>query len=205
LDALYLLEFRLSGYPCLRVGTPEERFARIGMIARWKPVHLGHAAILRALASGADEVLIGIGSSNRVNLRNPFTAEETRAMLTLVLDGAPHVNVVDVPDLDDGPRWRAMVVEVFGDLDAFVTANPYVARLLENDYRVVRPVDLVPLEERVPVDGTGVRREMARGDGWRDLVPGEVARYIVEQGLDCRFRAEFGLETLALDAPPLVR
>ena len=199
------MEFRRSGYPCLRVGTPEERFARIGMIARWKPVHLGHAAVLRALASRADEVLIGIGSSNRVNVRNPFTAEETRAMLALVLEEAAHVTVVDVPDLDDGPRWRAMVVEIFGDLDAFVTANPYVARLLAEDYPILRPVDLVPLDERVPVDGTGVRREMARGEGWRDLVPPEVARYIVEHGLDQRFRNEFGLETLALDAPPLVR
>ena len=199
------MEFRRSGYPCLRVGTPEERFARIGMIARWKPVHLGHAAVLRALASRADEVLIGIGSSNRVNVRNPFSAGETRAMLALALEEAAHVTVVDVPDLDDGPRWRAMVVEVFGDLDAFVTANPYVARLLAGDYPILRPVDLVPLDERVPVDGTGVRREMARGEGWRDLVPPEVARYIVEHGLDQRFRNEFGLETLALDAPPLVR
>jgi nicotinamide-nucleotide adenylyltransferase len=227
LDAPHPFEFRLSGYPCLRVETPEERFARIGMIARWKPVHLGHAAVLRALASRADEVLIGIGSSNRVNVRNPFTAEETRAMLALVLDEAsangtavdgvigqgsrpqgrfaPHVTVVDVPDLDDGPRWRVMVVEAFGPLDAFVTANPYVARLLGDDYRVVRPVDLVPLEERVPVDGTLVRREMARGEGWRELVPVAVQQYLVAGGLDRRFRKEFGLETLALDAPPLVR
>ena len=175
------------------------------MIARWKPLHLGHAAVLRALASRADEVLVGIGSSNRVNVRNPFSAGETRAMLALALEEAAHVTVVDVPDLDDGPRWRAMVVEVFGDLDAFVTANPYVARLLAGDYPILRPVDLVPLDERVPVDGTGVRREMARGEGWRDPVPPEVARHIVEHGLDQRFRNEFGLETLALDAPPLVR
>lgn len=175
------------------------------MIARWKPVHLGHAAALRALVARAEEALVGIGSSNRRDARNPFTAGETREMLRRVLGGAAHVTLLEVPDLDDGPRWRAMVVELFGRLDAFVTANPYVARLLADDYPILRPVDLVPPEERVPVDGTGVRREMARGDGWRPLVPDGVAAYIAEHGLDRRFRSEFGLETLALDAPPMVR
>lgn len=172
------------------------------MVARWRPVHLGHAAILRALGRRAGHVVIGIGSSNRKNARNPFTADEAREMICRVLPEREGVSLLDVPDLDDGPRWRAMVVELFGPLDAFVTANPYVAALLQDDYAILRPVDLVPPEERVPVDGTTVRREMARGEGWRDLVPPEVASYIQEVGLDGRFRREFGLETLALDAPP---
>ncbi len=175
------------------------------MIARWQPVHRGHAAVLRALASRAGHVLLGIGSSNRQNARNPFSAAETRDMLERVLGDRSTVTLLEVPDLDDGPRWRALVVELFGRLDAFVTANPDVAGLLARDYRIVHPVDLVPLEERVPIDGTLVRREMARGDGWRTLVPDDVAVYIEERGLDRRFRSTFGLETLALDAPPTVR
>jgi nicotinamide-nucleotide adenylyltransferase len=175
------------------------------MIARWRPVHLGHAAVLRALVARAEELLLGIGSSNRRNVRNPFTAAETREMLERVLPEGANTRVLDVPDLDDGPRWRAMVVEMFGPLDAFATANPYVARLLGDDYRILRPVDVVPADERVPIDGTRVRREMARGEEWRNLVPDEVAAYISEQGLDRRFREQFGLETLALEAPPLVR
>jgi nicotinamide-nucleotide adenylyltransferase len=173
------------------------------MIARWRPVHLGHAAVLRALTAQAEELVVGIGSANRRNVRNPFTAAETRAMLECVLPEGANITILDVPDLDDGPRWRAMVLEMFGPLDAFATANPYVARLLGDDYRILRPVDLVPPDERAPIDGTRVRRQMARGEGWRELVPGEVATYIAGQGLDRRFREEFGLETLALDAPPL--
>jgi nicotinamide mononucleotide adenylyltransferase len=175
------------------------------MVARWKPVHRGHAAVLRALGARAEHVLLGIGSANRLNARNPFTVAETRDMLERVLGQPSNVTLLEVPDLDDGPRWRAMVVELFGSLDAFVTANPYVAGLLADDYRIVHPVDLVPVTERVPIDGTGVRREMARGEGWRALVPHEVATYIEERGLDRRFRSTFGLETLALEAPPTVR
>ena len=94
-----------------------------------------------------------------------------------------------------------MVVDLFGELDLYVTANPYVASLMAQCYRVVHPIELVDDQERVPVDGTMVRREMARGDAWRELVPEAVAAYIVDNGLDRRFRREFGLETLAQDAP----
>ena len=108
--------------------------------------------------------------------------------------------LIPVPDLDDGPRWREMVVEQFGSLDLFVTDNPYVTSLLAAAYRIARPVALVPAEQQIAIDGTMVRREMARGDGWRKLVPAEVADYILTRQLDERFRREFGLQTLALEA-----
>lgn len=177
------------------------RYGRIGMVARWKPVHNGQAPVLHALCRSSHAAVIGIGSSNRYDLRNPFTADETEAMIRAVLADEDGYEVVCVPDLDDGPRWRAMVRDVFGALDLFVTDNPYVASLLEGVYPLARPVTLVPEAERVPVEGTLVRREMARGGRWRELVPEPVATYITSLGLDERFRREFGLRTLALDAP----
>ena len=178
---------------------PTDHFERVGMVARWRPVHLGQSPVLRALCDRADHALIGIGSSNRYNLRNPFTLEETSDMIRLVLAGRENYTLVPVPDLDDGPRWREMILDLFGPLDLFVTDNPYVASLLTDDYTITRPVTLVPEHEKVPIDGTMVRREMAHGDGWCTLVPPEVAEYISLNQLDERFRREFGLAALALD------
>jgi len=163
-------------------------------------VHRGHAPVLHALCDRASQALIGIGSSNRYDLRNPFTLEETTDMIRLVLTGRNNYTLIPVPDLDDGPRWRVMVIELFGALDLFVTDNPYVSSLLAADYRIIKPAELVREEEKIAVDGRMVRREMARGDGWRNLVPKEVADYITARRLDERFRREFGLQTLALDA-----
>lgn len=174
-----------------------DRHRRIGMVARWKPVHRGQAPVLKALCSLAENAFIGVGSSNRYNIRNPFTFDESAEMIRLVLGGVTNFEVIPVPDLDDGPRWREMVLGIFGDLDLFVTDNPYVAHLLEGTYRLMRPVHLVSAEERIPLEGTWVRREMARGEAWREMVPPDVADYIVKRGLDARFRREFGLETLA--------
>ena len=178
---------------------PHRSYHRIGMIARWRPVHLGQVPVLRGLCDHADHALIGIGSANRYNARNPFTVEETADMIRLVLDGRENYTLVSVDDLDDGPRWRAMVAGIFGPLDAFVTANPYVAGLLSDDYAILRPVALVAIEDRVRIDGTMVRRAMAQGDAWTDLVPDDVATYIRDHRLDERFRREFGLETLAME------
>jgi len=121
-------------------------------------------------------------------------------MIRLALPGRENYTLIPVPDLDDGPRWRLMIRDLFGPLDLFVTANPYVASLLAKDYRIVKPVELILQDERIAVDGTMVRREMARGTAWRDLVPKEIADYIALRQLDERFRREFGLQTLALDA-----
>lgn len=120
-------------------------------------------------------------------------------MIRLVLAGRENFELVDVPDLGHGPRWRAMVVGMFGPLDLFATANAYVRSLLEHDYRVVHPVWLISPDRRVAVDGTMVRRRMARSDDWRALVPPVVAGYLDEHGLVDRFRREFGAETVALE------
>jgi nicotinamide-nucleotide adenylyltransferase len=172
---------------------------RIGMIARWKPVHIGHALILNALCATAQHAFIGIGSSNRYNMRNPFTFEETCDMIRLVLD-KHNYTLIPVPDLDDGPRWREMVIELMGELDQFVTDNPYVASLLKVRYRVTRPIQLIPPEHWVKVDGTMVRHAIARCEDWEMLVPPKVADYIKVNKLDSRFRSEFGLETIAQTA-----
>jgi len=176
---------------------------RIGLVARWKPVHNGHAAMLEALCEKSHHVVIGLGSPNRFDRRNPFTALESAHMIERVLEPRfSNFELVTVPDLDDGPRWRELVRGIFGELTCFVTANDYVRSLLEGIYPVAHPASFVPEERKVPLDATMVRAAMARGEGWRALVPGSVERYLDESGLVARFRRDFGLETLALAVSP---
>ncbi|NDJ53671.1 MAG: hypothetical protein GYB68_11385 [Chloroflexi bacterium] len=176
---------------------PAKGTKRIGMVARWRPVHRGQAVVLRNLSDHAEQLLIGIGSANRYNYRNPFTLQETMDMLHLALADCDNVMLLPIDDLDDGPRWAQMVREQFGPLDLFVTANAYVGELMRTFYPVEHPVSFVPAEQRVPITGTQVRLVMARGEAWEQLVPDAVANYLKENGLDERFRREFGLQTLA--------
>lgn len=175
------------------------QFSAVGMIARWQPVHLGHLAVLETLCQQAESVKIGIGSANVQNVRSPFSLIEVREMLDLVLAGYDNYQVIPLPDLNDGPRWREMVIDKFGPLEVFFTANPYVRDLLKEVYTVRHPVEIVPVEKRIPVSGTQVRVAFAKGEPYQGLLPDKVSEYLEENKLIDRFRQEYGLETLALE------
>ncbi|MBC8335752.1 MAG: adenylyltransferase/cytidyltransferase family protein [Anaerolineales bacterium] len=171
----------------------------VAILGRWQPCHLGHRAAIHALCDRFDHVLIGIGSSNIINYRNPFSLEETIEMLQLGLEGYDNFRLVPIPDSRDEIKWCSYVEEVFGDLDLLITANPYVRSLLDHRYQISHPAKFIPRENQIPVSGTIVRRKMAQGNGWEELLPAEISKYLIENQLDQRFRREFGLSNLALD------
>ncbi|MBS3164888.1 hypothetical protein J4439_05655 [Candidatus Woesearchaeota archaeon] len=174
----------------------------VGVIGRWKPLHNGGALMLDTLCARADLVKLGIGSANRYDARNPFTAEESEGMLRAYLKPECNCEFIHVPDFGhlpehaDGQRWREEVLRLYGELDCFVSGNAYVRELLKDDYRVIHPAELIPKEEQLWLRAAQVRVEMARSGPWESLVPEEVSRYITSARLDERFRSEFGLQTL---------
>ena len=178
---------------------------RVATIARFKPVHFGHATVLEAICEQASEGIIGIGSSNIHDLRNPFTAKESAEMVDLVLKKRfSNYELVEITDWNNGPKWREMGLGLFGKLDYFVTANEYVRELLKDDYKIVHPLEIIPEDRRVPIDGTLVRITMAKGGAWEQLVPAEVSSYLRENKIDERFCTEYGLATLAHNAAVLL-
>ncbi len=164
---------------------------RIGFIGRFKPLHNGHLAVLMALCSKAEHVIIGLGSSNVYDINNPFTAEESRRMIKLALP-AVNYSCVDIPDLHNGPKWREYVKSLFGKLDYFVTGNDYVTHLLKNDYCIIHPTDLI---HSPPLNATMIRQAMLQQKPWEHLVPKSVVVYLKETGLVERFIKEFGGDT----------
>jgi cytidyltransferase-like protein len=182
-------------------------YGRIGVIGRFKPLHLGGAAMLEAVCENAEHAIIGIGSAGpdyKYNMRNPFTPLETREMLDAHLSQR-HSNyeIIEIPDFahipqySDGSKWKEQMTQAYGKLDCFVTANPFVSSLLRDTYEIIAPGTLIPPEKWTRLRATEVRMRMAQGTLWEDLVPTQVASYIKEHGLDNRFRREFGLETIA--------
>jgi len=177
---------------------------RVGFIGRFKPLHNGGAAALEAICEQAEEVVIGIGSSNKYNVRNPFTAQESQEMIDAFLSPRfSNYSIIHLPDFAhipeyrDGTRWQENVIKSFGELDCFLTGNPYVRSLLEPYYQTMHPALLVPDEKKVPLKGSMVRVAMAQHIDWQSLVPEEVADYLEKNNLVERFRREFGLQTLA--------
>lgn len=184
---------------------------RVGLIGRWKPLHIGGGNLLEEACSQADHVLIGIGSSHddalgipyKYSLRNPFTPQETKGMIDAFLEQRfTNYEIIYIPDFahepehSDGQKWRNYVKRTMGRLDHLITGNPYIDALLEQDYHIIQPTKIIPPEKWRYVNATIVRLEMARGEGWREFVPPEVERYLDENSLVERFRKEFGEATL---------
>ncbi len=171
----------------------------VAILGRWQPVHLGHQAALQALCERFENVLVGIGSANVHDYRNPFSLGEVTEMLRLSLAAYSNYRLAPIPDVHAEPEWRRLAIDTFGNSARLVTANPYVRSLLEGQFSISRPVDFIPNDRKIAVTATMVRREMARGGNWQSLVPAETAAYILQNRLDQRFRREFGLHTLAME------
>jgi len=184
----------------LLVDASDGHFSRLGMIGRFRPVHNDHATLLRKACDLADNVIIGIGSTNKYDARNPFTPQETREMIQAVLAPRTNYEFRFIPDFGDqdeyrnGQRWTDEVAAQFGSLDAFLTGNPYVAELVGSQYRVLHPMEILGPTVRPRIKGS-MMRDVLRTEGYAADLPPEVNRYLAEHHIIDRFRHEFGMAT----------
>lgn len=93
----------------------QNNLGRVGVIGRFKPLHNGAAVLLESLCEKSDHVLIGIGSSNKYNIRNPFTSDETKDMIELFLkEKFTNYEIIKIPDFahipgcENGQQWRKL-------------------------------------------------------------------------------------------------
>ena len=164
----------------------------VGTVGRFKPVHKGHAAMLESICANAEHVYIGLGSPNKYDARNTFTAKESAEMIDAFLKQKfNNYSFIEVPDFDDGFLWRENTVKLFGKLDCFVTSNDYVVELLKNDYKIIHSFEIVSAEKLMPITATIVRTAIAKSERWQHFVPQVVVEYIKKNQLDERFRKEF--------------
>jgi len=185
----------------------ENKLSNVGVIGRFKPLHNGGELLLESICDRAERVIIGIGSSNKYNLRNPFTAEETKDMINVLLrERFSNYDIIEVPDFAqipefaNGQEWKKFVIDKFKvdlKVDYFVSGNDFVRSLLEEDLTLIHPGDIVPKRKHLVLRATRVRYEMATYQNWQALVPKPVVEYLEKNELVDRFRSEFGLATIA--------
>jgi nicotinamide-nucleotide adenylyltransferase len=178
------------------------KYGKIGVIGRFKPLHNYTASLLEKLCRESEEVIIGIGSSNKYNRFNPFTAKETKGMIDVFLSKKyNNYKIVCIPDSGhiakyrNGEKWKKDILKKFGNLDFFVTGNEYVKTLLEKNYKIVDSYELLGIKKN-GFHSTDVRIEIAKNGDLKKFVPKEVADYLEKKKLIERFRKEFGKETL---------
>lgn len=152
------------------------------MIARFQPLHYGHLKAIRFCREVADEVIIAIGMASQSHTpENPFTAGERIEMLRRTLKWAglslSDFITVTLPTLEVS-KVSVHYVKLYSPVfNKIVSLNPIVRRLFtEEGYVVLTP----PVESRDKLSGSYIRKLMAKGNEWRELVPPPVVDVIDE-------------------------
>lgn len=141
------------------------------LIGRFQPFHLGHLDAVKFALSSVDELLIGIGSSNKFNeKRNPFTADERKEMIESSLDESTFkkIKIYYIPDVNNHERWTHHVDEIVPKYDV-VFSNDEFTHMLFGKHGI--KVISVPLKQREILSGTDIRVKIRNDQDWAELVP----------------------------------
>lgn len=142
-------------------------------IGRFQPFHNGHLYSLRKTARSADEVIIGIGSSNKSEEQdNPLRDETREEMLREVLKEEGLDNVVKIVGLRDFPSdedWLKELVRLVGEFDVVTGNNDWTNGILKNAGYDVYETGLYNRDE---LEGVKIRDMIRKEDlGWQERVP----------------------------------
>jgi len=151
-------------------------------IGRFQPFHKGHLYAVKRILEEADELIIVVGSAQMSHeLDNPFTAGERIEMIRRALDAEGidrgRYMLIPIPDAPAHTVWVSMVESQTPKFDVVYTNQPLTRRLMLEAGYEVRGIELY---ERERYEATEIRRRILMGEEWRDLVPEEVYRYLIE-------------------------
>lgn len=151
-------------------------------VGRFQPFHKGHLATVRFALSKVDQLVIVVGSAQKSHEpKNPFTAGERVRMIKESLDSEKidpgRILIIPVPDVDVHSLWTQQVDMLVPKYDVVFANDPFTLMLFRE--KGVKTVE-APLVDRSEMQATEIRRRMAAGEKWRDLVPAPVERIIKE-------------------------
>lgn len=78
------------------------KMKKVGVIlARFQPIHNGHIELIKKASSENDEVLVFIGSIDKLNARNPIPWTIRKKLVETALEGIQNVRIAELADLSD--------------------------------------------------------------------------------------------------------
>lgn len=166
------------------------------VVGRFQPLHKGHVALVTRALEDCQSVTIGIGSASaKPSLKNPFTAAERRQMIGACFPNevaTGRLAIVDVPDINNPPRWAAHVLSITGPVDRVFGNDDGTMGLFElANLRCVSP----GLVDREKYEASHIRMLLAEDDpSWCKLVPAPVVPLLEQWNAGKRLR---GLEAYA--------
>ncbi len=159
---------------------------------RFQPFHLGHLYAINSILEMEGELIIIVENAREsFTFNNPFTAGERMEMILGTLGKRKNVIVVPIENIKNNAEWVSYLKSMLPSFKRCYSNNILVKLLMEN-----AGVDVIGIDfyERDKYSGTEIRKRIALGMEWKDLVPGFVYEYITSRNLDKRVRSLYGGE-----------
>ena len=143
----------------------QKRYKTALVIGRFQPFHRGHFFLLKASLAIAQNIVIGIGSSNvQDGNKNPFSLQDRQDMVKKALERHKPVkdrvrDIVLLPDVPDDAIWYRETLEATGPIDVAVSNNDWI-------HRVFAPKGIpsltTPLLKREKYEGETIRVKLRK-------------------------------------------
>lgn len=142
------------------------------IIGRFQPFHLGHLSLFRQAFSCVKNAVIGIGSVNVHDEKNPFDENTVRHMIDIVLEKEDMrgrvIQIFGIPDFHDDLKWSSYILHHSLPFDVVISHNDWVTQIFKARNT---PVLEIPFYHRDLYEGALIRARMKRSESWKDRVP----------------------------------
>lgn len=133
------------------------------VLGRFQPFHRGHRYLIEKALERCESVIIGVGSANVRDEKNPFSFEERKEQIVGELKKQTYFpRITSAVSLDDNPNdavWLAELLKKTGKINVVFGNNEWPNGIFEAaGIEVVR----VPLFKRNIYEGTKIRARLKR-------------------------------------------
>lgn len=157
---------------------------KIGLvIGRFQPFHLGHKYLIEKALTISDKIVVGIGSPNVSDEKNPYDLSTRKKFLAEFIKRAniedKVLKIVSIPDVPDDNEWLSIANKKTGKVDVVIGDNEWVNGIYEASGI---PVARVGHFKRKTLEGTKIRHHIKTKKPWKSRVPVYLVPHIEKKG-----------------------
>ena len=156
---------------------PTKQYRRGIFIGRFQPFHIGHINSIKSSLSRCAELIICVGSPEKLSEDNPFSLETRFDMIKAGLKDsgidANRVFITYAPDFESDEDWFDYILRTNKKFEVAFTGNSWVGEIFERNR--IKVEDLARFGE---ISGTNIRALIKSGGKWKRYVTKGVATII---------------------------
>ncbi|HMS22959.1 MAG TPA: adenylyltransferase/cytidyltransferase family protein [Candidatus Levybacteria bacterium] len=155
------------------------KYKKALIVGRFQPFHLGHKYLVERALEFADTVIIGIGSSNIKDDKNPYSLEVRKKFIQEFLIqeklSSKVFGIISIEDVPNDDEWFGIIEKKIKGIDVVVGDNEWVNGIFEKrNFPVVK----IGYLKRNILTGTGIRKNIKEKKSWEERVPSYLVSHI---------------------------